>query len=74
MRGSAVRPLLPDALGLLLCSAGCDADAPLSADEVPNVKSSEVSHDRRPGEAPRVDDTEIDALVAFLQTLTDRSE
>ena len=42
--------------------------------DVPNMNSSEVPYDRRPGEAPRLDDTEIDALVAFLQTLTDRSE
>jgi len=42
--------------------------------DVPNMNSSEVPYDRRPGEAPRLDDAEIDAVVAFLQTLTDRFE
>jgi cytochrome c peroxidase len=42
--------------------------------DVGNMNSSEVPYDRRPGEAPRLDDAEIDAVVAFLQTLTDRSD
>jgi cytochrome c peroxidase len=42
--------------------------------DVGNMNSSEVPYDRRPGEAPRLDDAEIDAVVAFLQTLTDRQE
>jgi cytochrome c peroxidase len=36
-----------------------------------NVNTSEVPYDRRPGQAPRLDDAEIDDLVAFLGTLTD---
>ena len=28
-------------------------------------------YDRGPGERPRLDDDEIDAIVSFLQTLTD---
>jgi cytochrome c peroxidase len=38
-----------------------------------NVNTAEVPYDRKPGEAPRLDDAEIDALVAFLKTLTDRT-
>ena len=37
-----------------------------------NVNAREVPYDRKPGEAPRLDDEEIDAIVAFLETLTDR--
>jgi cytochrome c peroxidase len=36
-----------------------------------NVNRTEVPYDRKPGEAPRLDDGEIDAVVAFLRTLTD---
>jgi cytochrome c peroxidase len=36
-----------------------------------NVNTTEVPYDRHPGEAPRLDDTEIDDLVMFLATLTD---
>jgi cytochrome c peroxidase len=42
--------------------------------DVGNMNGSEVPYDRRPGEAPRLDDAEIDAVVVFLQTLTDRQE
>ena len=38
---------------------------------VRNVNVAEVPYDRRPGQAPRLDDAEIDDLIAFLQTLTD---
>ena len=37
-----------------------------------NVNVKEVPYDRNPGEKPRLDDGEIDAIVAFLRTLTDR--
>ncbi len=37
-----------------------------------NANVKEVPYDRKPGETPRADDSEIDAIVAFLQTLTDR--
>lgn len=37
-----------------------------------NVNVDEPPYDRKPGEAPRLDDAEIDAVVAFLKTLTDR--
>ncbi|MGE0416444.1 MAG: cytochrome-c peroxidase [Acetobacteraceae bacterium] len=37
-----------------------------------NVNVEEVPYDRKPGQAPRMDDAEIDDLVAFLHTLTDR--
>ncbi|MBG0810153.1 c-type cytochrome [Methylosinus sp. H3A] len=37
-----------------------------------NVNVKEVPYDRKPGETPRLDDGEIDAIVAFLHTLTDR--
>lgn len=36
-----------------------------------NVNTRRVPYDRGVGEAPRLDDGEIDAIVAFLQTLTD---
>lgn len=36
-----------------------------------NVDTDRVPYDRGAGEKPRLDDGEIDALVAFLQTLTD---
>jgi cytochrome c peroxidase len=36
------------------------------------VNTTEVPYDRKAGEAPRLDDDEIDAIVAFLRTLTDR--
>jgi cytochrome c peroxidase len=39
-----------------------------------NVNVSEVPYDRKAGERPRLDDSEIDAIVAFLETLTDHPE
>jgi cytochrome c peroxidase len=38
---------------------------------IANVNVEEVPYDRKPGETPRLDDGEVDALVAFLNTLTD---
>ncbi|MBN8557687.1 MAG: c-type cytochrome [Proteobacteria bacterium] len=35
------------------------------------VNTSEAPYDRQPGDAPALDEAEIDDLVAFLQTLTD---
>jgi cytochrome c peroxidase len=37
------------------------------------IDVSVVPYDRRPGDAPAFDDAEIDAIVAFLRTLTDRN-
>ncbi len=37
-----------------------------------NVNTKEVPYDRKPGQKPRLNDEEIDAITAFLQTLTDR--
>lgn len=37
-----------------------------------NVNTEEVPYDRRPGQKPRFSDADIDALVAFLKTLTDK--
>ncbi len=37
-----------------------------------NVNTQEAPYDRKPGEKPRLSEKEIDALVAFLETLTDR--
>jgi cytochrome c peroxidase len=37
-----------------------------------NVNVEEVPYDRKPGQRPRLDDRDVDALVAFLQTLTDK--
>jgi cytochrome c peroxidase len=43
----------------------------LPVDHRANVKSDRAPYDRGLGETPRLDDGEIDAIVAFLQTLTD---
>jgi cytochrome c peroxidase len=37
-----------------------------------SVNTEEVPYDRRPGQKPRLSDDDIDALVAFLKTLTDK--
>jgi len=37
-----------------------------------NVNTEEVPYDRRPGQKPRLSDRDVDALVAFLKTLTDK--
>jgi cytochrome c peroxidase len=37
-----------------------------------NVNVEEVPYDRKPGQKPRLDDRDVDALVAFLNTLTDK--
>jgi cytochrome c peroxidase len=36
-----------------------------------NVNRTEVPYDIKPGQQPRLNDHEIDAIVAFLETLTD---
>ena len=36
-----------------------------------NVNTQEVPYERHPGQAPRLDDSEIDDVAAFLATLTD---
>ena len=36
-----------------------------------NVNTQEVPYDRHPGQAPRLNDAEIEDLAAFLRTLTD---
>lgn len=46
-------------------------------DDVPeayraNINTEEAPYDRKAGEMPRLNDAEIDALVAFLSTLTDK--
>jgi cytochrome c peroxidase len=37
-----------------------------------NVNVKEVPYDRKPGQKPRLSDDDIDAIVAFLETLTDK--
>jgi cytochrome c peroxidase len=37
-----------------------------------NVNTDEVPYDRRLNQRPRATEAEVDALVAFLRTLTDR--
>jgi cytochrome c peroxidase len=56
-----------------------DDGSVLKFDDLPaayqdNVNTSEVPYDRKPGEQPRLCPTEIDALVAFLRTLSDGYE
>ena len=46
-------------------------DLPASAIE--NVNITEKPYDRKLGETPRLNDEEIDAVVAFLKTLTDKT-
>lgn len=36
-----------------------------------NVNTQEVPYDRHPGQAPRLNDAEIDDVIAFIETLTD---
>ena len=48
----------------------------LKFDDVPvqyrrNVNTTEAPYNRRPGQAPALSNTEIDELIAFLNTLTD---
>ena len=37
-----------------------------------NSNTKEVPYDRKPGQRPRLSDQDVDALVAFLKTLTDK--
>lgn len=53
-----------------------DGSAVAKFDDLPpdmhrNVNTEEVPYDRHPGQAPRLDESEIDDLIAFLGTLTD---
>lgn len=45
-------------------------DLPRSAHE--NVNVEEAPYDRKPGQKPRLSEKDVDAIVAFLETLTDR--
>jgi len=45
-------------------------DLPRSAHE--NVNVDEAPYDRKPGQKPRLSEKDVDAIVAFLETLTDR--
>ena len=47
-------------------------DGSRSSDPAPYLNTDEVPYDRGPGQAPRLTDDDIDAIVAFLGTLTDR--
>ncbi|MGJ0510396.1 MAG: cytochrome-c peroxidase [Methylocystis sp.] len=44
----------------------------LPAEDHGNVNTNEGPYDRKPGQKPRLSETDIDAIVAFLETLTDR--
>ena len=49
---------------------------PAAFDDLPqsfwnNINREEVPYDRKPGQSPRLSEHEVDALVAFLETLTD---
>ena len=43
----------------------------LPPDLTPNVNTAEVPYDRRPGEALRLSEAQLEDLEAFLNTLTD---
>ena len=45
----------------------------LPAAYLANVNTREAPYNRRPGDAPALNDAEIDDLIAFLRTLSDRS-
>lgn len=50
---------------------------PIKVNDLPpeyrdNINTVEVPYDRKLGQKPRLNDTEIDAIVAFLKTLTDK--
>ena len=44
----------------------------LPAEYRANVNTSEAPYNRAPGDAPALSDAEVDDVIAFLQTLTDR--
>jgi cytochrome c peroxidase len=44
----------------------------LPADAQKNVNTDEVPYDRKRGQKPRLSEKDVDAIVAFLQTLTDK--
>lgn len=44
----------------------------LPAEARANVNTEEVPYDRRKGQKPRLSEKEVDAIVAFLETLTDK--
>jgi cytochrome c peroxidase len=46
----------------------------LPAEYHDNVNTDEVPYDRKEGQKPRLSEKEIDAITAFLETLTDRSQ
>ncbi|PPD43458.1 MAG: cytochrome-c peroxidase [Methylocystis sp.] len=39
-----------------------------------NVNRDEIPYDRKPGQKPRLSERDIDAITAFLETLTDRPQ
>jgi cytochrome c peroxidase len=53
-------------------SGRVDAFDDLPAAARANVNRREAPYDRNPGQPPRLTDEDVDALVAFLRTLTDR--
>jgi cytochrome c peroxidase len=55
-----------------LKSGEADAFNDLPSAYKANVNVEAVPFDRKPGQPPRLDDDDIDALVAFLNTLTDK--
>jgi cytochrome c peroxidase len=55
-----------------LKSGEADAFDDLPSAYKANVNVEAVPFDRKPGQPPRLDDDDIDALVAFLNTLTDK--
>lgn len=54
-------------------ASGLDKFDDLPADAKANVNQEEVPYDRMPGDQPHLTDAEIDDVVAFLQSLTDRN-
>ena len=61
----------PDSFYPIAADGTVDKFDDLPREYVRNVNTVEVPYDRHPGQAPRLDDAEIDDLVAFIETLTD---
>ncbi len=55
-----------------LATGEADKFNDLPGGDKPNVNTKEVPYDRKPGQRPRLNVAEIDALTAFLGTLTDK--
>lgn len=68
----ATRDTNPDRWYPKNAKGGVDKFDDLPANYHDNVNVKEIPYDRKPGQRPRLSEREIDAIVAFLEALTDR--